>query len=301
VAVDAIDSGPHTSYDFFMHLLLSILSLVLSLSVVDAKASAFIHRAEQKMAENFEVIVEQNSRGLDFDIVGGSLIQGNKLLKRGKGTVDLSNRAMVAAYLLWSGEVDEGNHEFKQLSMITPDGQRHQLDASKTWRVRSKGIVYTALKDVTSLVRQSGEYQFLDLQSSSFAGGDISVGGWALILIFEKKRPSLEDTYFRLQVGLDILPPGEIYGFNFYKNSKTVTPVKFAAIGGHAVAGNGSAVYFSDSHLIKKGEWNGSSGERWDVDILAVKTQRRSSEYIIKVDPLLQWIYPVAFIATWKL
>ena len=230
---------------------------------------------ENKTSTNLKKIFLETGPGLDFTMVGKSLLVDQKIQKVSKALLKISF-PVKKAFLIWSGEVKEQNKDAAKIRFLGPKSQEHPITAQHLWKKNSTGILYSALADVTGVKNLSSD-------KVNPGGKDpYSVGGWALVVVIEnRKSEKIQSVAFL--AGLQVLRPGEIYDIPLtpYLTKNFIETDTLGIIGGHGRAGNGS-------------------GKFWDVDLFKpyphTKYIAEGDDLTLTVDPLLQWIYPIGVI-----
>ena len=259
-----------------------------------------------KSIKGLEVVYSHTSRGLGFQVIGKSLLSGSDIQKTNR--VRLHNAAPVKkAFLIWSGETKQENKAREEIILITDGNQEHSIKAQRIWKQNSTGILYTALAEVTRYVTGGGVYGVKNLFSEEMNPGGrdpYTVAGWALVVVTEDPG-SREKNSVTLLAGLQVLKPGETYDLSLTPHAPPGSPEPRAIgiIGGHGRAGNGSANLLNNKALSGKGDWDGSAGKFWDIDKFVVNRDNnndRDEGLTLTIDPLLQWLYPVGVVVTFK-
>lgn len=121
--------------------------------------------------------------------------------------------------------------------------------------------------------------------------------GWAMAVVYEDQEAAKNSSII-IKAGVARLKPGELYYMKLTEGKEKYFASKISLIGGHAIPGNGSSSLLNDRALGMKGDWDGSSGEKWDIDTFDIINYKIEAhpQVILTIDPLLQWIFPVAFI-----
>jgi len=258
---------------------------------------------ENKNLVNLEKIFLESGPGLDFTVVGKSLLVDQKIEKVSTAELKIS-LPVKKAFLIWSGEVKEQNKNTGKIHFLGPKHKEHQITAQHLWRKNSTGILYSALAEVTPYVTGSGLYGVKNLASDRVNPGGkdpYSVAGWALVIVTENRKSNNTHSVAFL-AGLQVLKPGEIYDLPLtpYLSKGHYKPSSIGIIGGHGRAGNGSGNLFNGLAMSGQDDWDGSAGKFWDVDLFKVNPDTNSTSkrenLTVTVDPLLQWLYPMGVI-----
>ena len=258
---------------------------------------------ENKNLINLGKIFIESGPGLDFTVVGKSLLVDQTIQKVSKTRVDISF-PVKKAFLIWSGEVKEQNKNAGKILFLGPKDKEHRITAQHLWKKNSTGILYSALADVTPYVPGSGLYGVKNLASDVVNPGGkdpYSVAGWALVIVTENRKSNNTHSVAFL-AGLQVLKPGEIYDLPLtpYLSKGHYKPSSIGIIGGHGRAGNGSGNLFNGLAMSGQDDWDGSSGKFWDVDLFKLNPDTNSvskgENLTVTIDPLLQWLYPMGVI-----
>lgn len=253
-----------------------------------------------KTLEGFETVHSETAPGLKFSVFGESLLTGEKLKNASRVQVSISS-PIEKAFLIWSGEVKDGDQKFDEITLLTPSDKEFSIKARTTWQKNSTGVLYSAIADVTKYVGQSGLYGVKNLRSDLVNPGGkdpYSVAGWALVVL--SKDPGLSESRKVVIVsGLQILKPGETYDLFLTGEEGSMKAHSIGIVGGHGLAGNGSGNLLNNRGISGGDDWDGSAGKLWDVDFFKIKDDNSSvgeKSFTLTIDPLLQWLYPVAVI-----
>ncbi|MBI2645864.1 MAG: hypothetical protein HYW85_02360 [Deltaproteobacteria bacterium] len=233
---------------------------------------------------------------LEYEIIGASILEKAQkksenafLWKPPKGV------KVKKAYLVWSGYVAEAVIEkgAKNIALTFPEGRKLlKMTPDRFYTVEEEGSstqgqqkAYTGVVDVTSVLKKEGIYKVGDAETQADR-----FGGYGVIAIYE--NPKVPKRYVGIQAGMARLKPGEIYKVQILKENKVQGQVG----GGNAISGNGSSNLLNGVTLTGKDDWDSSSGWRWDIDHFEIgKFQIESQKGLTwSIDPLLQWLYPVA-------
>jgi hypothetical protein len=258
---------------------------------------------ENKTSTTLEKVFLEAGPGLDFTMVGGSLLVDQTIQKISKTRLKISS-PVRKAFLIWSGEVKEQNKNAGKIRFLGPKSQEHPIITQHLWKRNSTGILYSALADVTQYVTGSGMYGVKNLSSDKINPGGkdpYSVAGWALVVVTEDRNTKKSSSVAFL-AGLQVLKPGEIYDIPLtpYLTKDFVEADAIGIIGGHGRAGNGSGNLLNGLAISGQDDWDGSAGKFWDVDLFKpyphTKYVAEKEDLTLTVDPLLQWIYPIGVI-----
>ncbi len=259
-----------------------------------------------KSIKGFDAVYSHTARGLGFRIIGESLLVERKMKKASR--VQLKTSSPVSkAFLIWSGETKEENKTREGIILLTDGNKEHAITAQQIWKQNSTGILYTALAEVTQYVTGGGWYGVKNLYSEEVNPGGrdpYTVAGWALVAVTEDPG-SREKNSVTLLAGLQVLKPGETYDLSLTPHGPPGSPEPRAIgiIGGHGRAGNGSANLLNNKALSGEEDWDGSAGEFWDIDKFVVNRDNNKDGdegLTLTIDPLLQWLYPVGVVVTFK-
>jgi hypothetical protein len=286
--------------------LLRVQGLMLYLLVCYLPLSAFasdLSSIDNKTLISLEKIFLESGPGLDFTLVGESLLVDQTIQKVSKTRLKISF-PVKKAFLIWSGEVKEHNKNARKIHFLGPKNKEHRITAQHLWEKNSTGILYSALADVTPYVTGSGLYGVRNLSSDAVNPGGkdpYSVAGWALVVITENRNSEKIHSVAFL-AGLQVLKPGEIYDIPLtpYLTKDFMELDAIGIIGGHGRAGNGSGNLLNELAISGQDDWDGSAGKFWDVDLFEpyphTKYVAENGDLTLTIDPLLQWIYPIGVI-----
>ena len=258
---------------------------------------------ENKTLINLEKVFIGSGPGLDFTLVGKSLLVDQNIQKVSKTRLEISF-PIKKAFLIWSGEVKEQNKNAGKIHFLGPKNKEHQITAQHIWKKNSTGILYSALADVTKYVTGSGVYGVKNLPSDAVNPGGkdpYSVAGWALVVVTEDRKSEKTHSVTFL-AGLQVLKPGELYDLSLtpFLPKGFMKPGSIGIIGGHGRAGNGSGNLLNGTAISGEDDWNGSAGKFWDIDLFEpyphTKYVTENGDLTLTVDPLLQWLYPIGVI-----
>ena len=199
------------------------------------------------------------------------------------------------AYMIWSGYGARAGIEngAKSIGLKFPDGgKRVKITSDRFYTVEEEGEqkAYTAVANVTGILKKEGIYKVVDIETQADR-----FGGYGVIGIYE--NPKVLKRYVGVNVGIVRLKPGEIYKVQVLKENKVDGRVGWMSVmGGNGILGNGSSNLLNGITLSGKDDWDSSSGWRWDIDHFEIgKFQIDSQNGLTwSIDPLLQWLYPVA-------
>ena len=288
------------------HNLSKVQGLALGLIFCFLPHSAFacdLSPIENKTIMSLEKIYVESGPGLDFTLVGKSLLVDQSLQKISKTRLEISF-PVKKAFLIWSGEVKEQNKNAGKIHFLGPKNKSHKITAQHLWKKNSTGILYSAAADVTQYVTGSGSYGVKNLSSDVVNPGGkdpYSVAGWALVVVTED-RSSEKIHSVTFLAGLQVLKPGEIYDLPLtpYLPIEFMVPSSIGIIGGHGRAGNGSGNLLNGKAISSKDDWNSSAGKFWDVDLFRLNLDTDNvvlkGKMALTIDPLLQWLYPIGVV-----
>jgi len=258
---------------------------------------------ENKTLINFEKIFLESGPGLDFTLVGKSLLVDQNIQKVSKTRLEISF-PVKKAFLIWSGEVKEHNKNVGKIHFLGPKNKGHRITAQRIWKKNSTGILYSALAEVTQYVTDSGLYGVENLASDLMNPGGrdpYTVAGWALLVVTEDRK-SDEIHSVAFMAGLQVLKPGETYDLSLtpYLPKGSMESSSIGIIGGHGRAGNGSGNLLNGKAISGKDDWDGSSGKFWDIDLFRLNLDTKNvgleGKMTLTIDPLLQWLYPIGVV-----
>ncbi len=252
-------------------------------------------------AAEFKTVLEWDAEAVRWDLIGGSLIKNGKLAENAKFQIKFEAPAgwETKVYLLWSGEVAELNGQSSEVrlsagSSVSPKASAHLVKSQFLWTERSTGFIYTAVSDVTDIIRGSkGPWTLSGLRSDpvDFAqGSGYSQAGWALLSVARKGASGPSRIVFL--GGAEPVAPGEPQDVLLYKGSREARLVRLGIAGGHGIAGNGGGTLVNGKSVSGGDDWTGASGELWDVRRYDLKNQSPSAQSTVTFDSLLQWIFP---------
>ena len=274
-------------------------ALVISLFPLRLPAAEFAPTVN-KTLQGFETVYSDTAPGLSFDVIGESFLTGNSLKKSSRVRLNIAF-PIRKAFLIWAGEVKEPNENAEEIRLLAPGDKEIPVRAQRSWKKTSTGILYSAFAEVTKYVTGNGLYGVKNLRSERMNPGGqdpYSVAGWALLVVAEDRKSEGINSVVILS-GLQTLKPGETYDFPLVNHlpEGLWQPVSIGIIGGHGRAGNGSGNLLNGIALSGKDDWDGSAGKFWDIDIFTVEEHTNKDKGLtLTIDPLLQWLYPIAMI-----
>ncbi len=249
-------------------------------------------------AENFKTIFEKRAETIRWDLKGGSFIENGKAKERVELPAAATAKGLeLHAFLLWSGEGKRLNDKVRSVTLT--DGTKTQEIASDVFMTeKSEGYSYTAVADVTEILKKSPGKFFLSLPSVDSSGtaadGQPLYSGWALLTLHVSANPGKR--MIRFLAGAESVRPGEPLNISLASGKGLSRLVRLGIVGGHGIAGNGGANLLNGISITGKDDWTGSSGELWDVRVHSIN-QKEKNAWVLTVDPLLEWIFPVCVVA----
>lgn len=242
--------------------------------------------------------------GLDFTVSGASFIEKNRISRESR--VKLSFHGKISkVILIWSGEVDASDAVYDTIGLEAPSGKKETVKADKKYEYPSSGRLYSCFADITEIFKEGGEYAVSGLVTMPVAGQDkdpvYTVGGYAIIVVVLDPG-STKDRKLDILSGITALRPGEMHDMVLLRRDRGGQKLnKIAFIGGHGRSGNASANLINGVSLSGGEDWDGSSGEYWDIDIFDFEKRLPTHiDTIITFDSVLQWIYPVSVICVYE-
>lgn len=193
-------------------------------------------------------------------------------------------------YLLIAQAFPSRRKTISPISLRTPSGQLQELKPVKSFEEKiGKRTTRHDVYEGKSEFQEKGRYEILGLtRRAKF------FGGWAWVMVSE--NPKLPKRTVMVTVGLAGLQPGPVYDVKLSSGMKQGMVSELIVMGGDGKAGNGSSNLINRVTTSGKDEWDGSQGPLWDVDRFDVKKFKIATDTGItwSIDPLLQWLYPVA-------
>lgn len=226
---------------------------------------------------------------VEYGIVGESMVEKNQK-KRGskfewKGT-ERGEAKKGSYYLIWIGVVERGARErAKKILFRTPSQKEWEVKAER-FEIDDVEGVYLATADVGRMMEGKGTYEVQNLETRPDR-----FGGYVWIGVYENR--DAPKRYIEVRQGLARLKPGELYEAKILEPGIKGWVSRVSTFGGDGKAGNGSSNLMNRTALSGGEDWDGSSGEKWDVDSYPVKKFGMVSDEGLtwSIDPLLQWIY----------
>ena len=276
-------------------------TLVIGLVPLRLPASEF-SPIVNKTLQGFATVYSDTAPGLNFKVIGGSLLTGKRLKESSRARLQISF-PIRKAFLIWAGEVKERSEKPEGIRLLVPGDQEVPILAQRSWEKKSTGILYSAFAEVTKYVTGNGWYGVKNIRSERMNPGGkdpYSVAGWALVVVTEDQKSEGINSVIVLS-GLQTLKPGETYDFPLINHLPDGfwQPVSIGIIGGHGRAGNGSGNLLNGKAISGKDDWDGSAGKFWDIDIFTLKEHTKKGKdqgLMLTIDPLLQWLYPVGVV-----
>ena len=191
-------------------------------------------------------------------------------------------------FLIWSGEALKSPKNHREIILVNNHIEK-KIKAKHFYENYSQGKLFLAISELTLT---KGNYK---LKASGETKKVPKFFGHGMILIDKKKNNKV-----KIFAGLEAFYPGSVHGIDLKENIK---PKNLAVVGGHGLKGNGSTNLINGKPLSLGDDWNGSSGDRWDIDNYYVSAQKKrksgDKQVIFEVDPLLQWVFPLIIIGSW--
>ncbi len=249
---------------------------------------------------------EDTGGGTDIWAGGDSFILSNGRLKSQSRIFleEFPNTRKVI--LIWSGEVKNDNPRFQQIELIPARKKNVSIKADSCYRADSTGLLYSCVADITPHYNGKGDYIIQGLQSDHLTRNDqsdpFSVAGYAILVLYENSEQG--NRTVRVYAGLDVLGPGEMHDISILDNGSDASLSKMVLVGGHGRKGNGSANLLNGTSISQSEDWNGSSGDYWDVDLFenidVDRNRAAKNGLILSIDTVLQWVYPVVIAAVFE-
>lgn len=229
---------------------------------------------------------------VECGIVGESMIEKNQRKRvskfEWKGTPNSETKGETKKggyYLMWVGVVEKADQkQAKKILFRTPSQKTWELKAEH-FEVDEEGV-YLAIADVEKRMEGKGIYEIENLETRPDR-----FGGYIWIGIYENR--GVPKRYIEVRQGLAKLKPGELYEAKILEPGMKGWVSWVSTFGADGKAGNGSSNLMNRMALSGGEDWDGSSGEKWDVDSFSVKRFGIISDQGLtwSIDPLLQWIY----------
>jgi hypothetical protein len=256
----------------FLLLALSLYKVVFAASLTDEKS----RRLSKKYSSIF------NQKGYDFKVLGSST-------KNSTFSYELS-RDYEKVLLIWSGESAGVPSEHKNINLKLND-KIIKVKAKHFYENYTQGKLFLA---VAELRLKKGTYT---IKLAGKTKPNPKYYGHAMVLLEKQKS----ENRVKIFAGLEAFYPGSLHGVDLKAKS---APFKIAVIGGHGLKGNGSTNLINGKPLGRGDDWNGSSGERWDIDQYYITVEKQKEivgkKIVFEVDPLLQWLFPLVIIGSWE-
>ncbi len=193
------------------------------------------------------------------------------------------------------GEGIEGEKTTFDIKIKTPHGKVFIIHPKATLKDGGVRYLYSSWADVTHVFKKEGDYKIVPLQGDKIPP-PLEAAGWSLILVSKDQKRNSGNII--LKWGLQRLQPGELYNFKMLPSLSHHHVNTVVIVGGHGQKENGSGNLINGETLSMGDDWNGSSGERWDIDqyFVSIFKYKTDPGITITVDPLLQWLFPIAFL-----
>ncbi len=259
--------------------------------------------AEMGNSLSMDTYYEETGADLTVWAKGNSFIKDGCLEKKSRIRLENFNE-ISKVVLVWSGEVRSKGADFKRIALKCPSKVSRSVEADRVYEVPSAGIVYSCFADITSIYEGPGNYEIGNLVSHAITKEKekavYSVGGYAVVVVYKDKKIK-KKRKVRINSGILLLAPSEMHNLNILKKKSGLVPVQISVVGGHGRKGNASANLINGISISGGEDWDGSSGEFWDVDTFEVEMSNiKDTGAVLTFDSLLQWIYPVAVISVFE-
>lgn len=234
---------------------------------------------------------------VEYGIVGNSMVEKGQTKSSSrfewKGTATGETKK-GKYYLIWLGVVEPAKRESaKKILFRTPSGKEWNVKASSFEIVDEADGAYIAIADVGSMMEGKGIYEVRNLETKPDR-----FGGYTWIGIYE--NPNVPKRHIELKAGLAKLKPGELYEAKILESGQIMNGwvSRVSTFGGDGKAGNGSSNLLNRMALSGGEDWDGSSGDKWDVDSYNIEKFGLISDKGLtwSIDPLLQWLYAAGMV-----
>jgi hypothetical protein len=235
---------------------------------------------------------------VEYGIIGESMVQKNqkRLFSRfeWKGTAAEETKK-GKYYLIWLGLVESESSgsrgRAKKILFRTPSGNEWNVKAESFEMPDLPDSGYMAIADVGGMMEGKGIYEVRNLETKPDR-----FGGYIWIGIYE--NPNVSKRHVELKVGLAKLKPGELYEARVLESGVNGIVSRVSTFGADGKAGNGSSNLLNRMALSGREDWDGSSGDKWDVDSYPIEKFGLISDKGLtwSIDPLLQWLYPAGIV-----
>ncbi len=235
---------------------------------------------------------------VEYGIVGESMVEKNQ--KRPFSRFEWKGTATGETkkgkyYLIWVGVVEpEKKGAAKKILFRAPSGKEWNVKASRFEMSDDEADgAYLAISDVGRMMEGKGIYKVRNLETKPDR-----FGGYTWIGIYE--NPNVSKRHIELKVGLAKLKPGELYEAKILESGQIMNgwTSRVSTFGGDGKAGNGSSNLLNRMALSGGEDWDGSSGDKWDVDSYNIEKFGLISDKGLtwSIDPLLQWLYAAGIV-----
>ncbi len=255
-------------------------------------------------AESFEKLLDWSGAEISWTLTGGSFIKDGKLIESAemKAAVPAASDIEFRAYLIWCGEVGKLDDAVSRITLTTPKGAV-VIKCQKLYSERSTGHLYTAVSDITEILRKTkGPYFLSGIRSDpmDFARENgLSQAGWELFTV-ERKGVS-GNRRIKFFAGTEAVAPGEPFNLSLWNDGAQAKINRLGIAGGHGIAGNAGATLINGKSLSGGDDWRGNRGELWDSHVYDLSKWPQNRGWTVTFDPLLEWIFPSCAIAEFLL
>ena len=249
----------------------------------------------------FKKVFQINQTSAEMIAYGGSFIDKGEFV--GVSQFEIRNqKPVLKAILMWMGEGrGSKNEDFFSLELETTSVKpvhKTRIIPSEKKTEDSDRYVYSCWADVTKHFLKSGHFK-LKMNKVLGVTPPYQGAGWSLFLVYEDQKNVKRNIF--INWGLHKLQPGEIYDFPIISPLRNQKISRVVVVGGHGQKENGSGNILNGETLSIGDDWNGSSGELWDVDEYDLSFFKKEAFTMDKgvtltIDPLLQWLFPIGFV-----
>lgn len=252
-------------------------TIIFSFFCINIFSATLENQKSRRISKNYKTIFNKN--GYSTQVFGASLSKKFQYqIKKNKQKV----------IFIWSGEAlnDPKNHQ--KIILVNRD-KENTVKANHFFENYTQGKMFLAISELT-LTKGTYEVKLVGETKKN-----PKFYGHSMIMLNKNKNKKT-----KIIAGLEAFYPGSVHGIDLKEKS---IPKYLTVIGGHGLKGNGSTNLINGKPLSLGDDWNGSSGERWDIDQYSINAQKlrnmKQKKVIFEVDPLLQWVFPLVILGTW--